>query len=150
MIILDTNIISELMKAAPNNAVFNWANQQPLGSLSVTATGIGEIIYGLQLLPLGARKLALERAFETLLKKVFLGKCIEFDSIAAKAYGELMANRKNIGKPMSIGDAQIAAIALSHQATLATRNTADFADCYLDLVNPFLDTPTLETPLQAQ
>jgi len=141
MIILDTNIISELMKATPDNTVFNWANAQTRGSLSVTATSIGEITYGLQLLPLGARKLTLEKAFDLLLKKVFLGKCIEFDLIAADTYGQLLANRKKTGKPMSVCDAQIAAIALSHQATLATRNTADFSDCYLDLVNPFIEKP---------
>jgi len=137
MIILDTNIISELMKAFPDQHVTTWLDQQDPMTMFSTSITIAEILYGIAVLPTGKRKDYLERAFDNLLTDAFKYRILTFDDPAAHIYGHLMGERKNSGHPLSILDGQIAAIAKASQMSLATRNTRDFIDCELNLINPF-------------
>ncbi|MGZ8217097.1 PIN domain-containing protein [Methylomagnum sp.] len=137
MILLDTNIVSEVMKPIPSPVVLAWLNQQPLSTLFVSAVTIGEIEYGLRILPIGKRRSTLQERFERFLQGGFTRRILGFDEAAARSYGELMSHRKALGRPMSIPDGQIAGIARSNGCTLATRNIADFEACGIHLINPF-------------
>ena len=138
MIILDTNIISELMKASPSVKVINWLDKQDVTQLYITSITLAEISYGINALPEGARRKGLENAFNKAIHDAFSRRICHFTDSAALQYGKIMAHRKKIGKPLSILDGQIAAITFTHTAKLATRNLNDFLECELDLVNPFL------------
>lgn len=138
MIIIDTNVFSEMMKPAPEAAVLNWFNEQTAISLYLTTITIGEIGYGIRALPDGKRCRLLAEGFEALLKTAFESRILDFDENAARRYGDLMANRKEMGRPLSILDGQIIAIAQSHTCAIATRNVRDFDDCGVSLINPFL------------
>lgn len=137
MIILDTNIISEMMKQSPALSVMSWVNLQKSAHLYITCITIGEIEYGIQSLPDSARRKALESAFNKVTKSAFNHRILSFDEPAANLYGELMSHRKRSGRPLSILDGQIAAIAISNQFAIATRNTKDFLNCAIELINPF-------------
>lgn len=137
MIILDTNIISELMKTVPDQNVVAWVNQQESIHLFITIPSIAEISYGLAVLPKGKRRDYLQEAFQHVLITSFKHRILAFDQSSAHSYGQLMGHRKNLGKPLSILDGQIASIAKVHQMNIATRNTKDFCDCELDVINPF-------------
>lgn len=137
MIILDTNIISEMMKPIPSPAVIVWLDQQDASALYITSITIAEIVYGLRALPVGSRSQLLEDAFHQTMMEAFEYRVLSFDEFSAHVYGQLMANRKQIGKPLSILDGQIAAIAHANGFAVATRNTNDFLDCGLSLINPF-------------
>ena len=137
MIILDTNIISELMKSSPNSNVANWVDAQKSSDLFLSVITVAEVSYGLNALPNGKRRKSLETAFHAMLNEAFEHRVVEFDESAALQYGDLMAHRKSSGRPMSICDGQIAAIALKHHAAVATRNIQDFQDCGFELINPF-------------
>lgn len=139
MIILDTNVISELMKSEPNQQVIAWLDQQDPVTLFTTSITVAEIVYGLDVLPSGKRRDYLEAAFNQVLIDAFKHRVLIFDESAAHVYGKLMENRKTLGKPLSVLDGQIAAIARANQMRLATRNTRDFFDCELNLINPFLE-----------
>lgn len=137
MIILDTNIISELMKTLPAIKVEHWLSEQVVTQLFVTTTSIAEISYGINALPDSKRRTMLENSFQQTIDKAFKHRILSFDEAAAHAYGLLMSKRKKIGKPLGILDGQIAAIAITNSATVVTRNIRDFANCDLELVNPF-------------
>ncbi|RFF30098.1 type II toxin-antitoxin system VapC family toxin [Wenzhouxiangella sediminis] len=137
MILLDTNVLSEVMKARPQAGVIAWLNELQASRLWLSAITIAEIEYGLHAMPDGARHRTLRYRFEGFVEAAFPGRILEFDYPAAKIYGEVMASRRAGGRPMSVPDGQIASIALSRGLKLATRNTRDFEDCGLDLVNPF-------------
>ena len=137
MIILDTNVISELMKATPDQHVVAWLDRQDAMMLFTTSITIAEIIYGLDVLPPGKRRDYLDAAFNQVLTEAFKHRVLIFDEPAAHIYGKLMGRRKAAGHPLSVLDGQIAAIARAHQMSLATRNTRDFIDCELNLMNPF-------------
>jgi predicted nucleic acid-binding protein len=137
MIILDTNIISELMKQSPSSFVSDWIDKQEVSLLFVSSITIAELSYGICVLPEGARKNHLNNAFNTMIKEAFKHRVLFFNEAAAYYYGKLMAHRKNLGRPLSILDGQIAAITVQQGASLATRNTKDFSGCGLDLINPF-------------
>ena len=137
MILLDTNVVSELMRAAPSPAVLAWLNEQDAATLLVSTVTIAEIEYGLRVLPGGKRRVGLRDRFEQFLVQAFAGRVRDFDRTAARSYGEVMGGRREIGRPMSVPDGQIAAIARSRGYAVATRNVADFEDCGLSLVNPF-------------
>lgn len=137
MIILDTNIISELMRSLPSQSLLRWMEEQPTHQLYVTSVSIGEIMYGLCALPLGQRRTTLEKAMTQVLDEAFSGRALFFDDAAANVYGKLMGVCREKGRPMSVCDAQIAAIALVHDAQLATRNVKDFETCGVSLINPF-------------
>jgi len=138
MILLDTNVISEMMKKAPSPQVIEWMDQQPGSELFISAVTVAEIIYGLKALPAGNRRHFLETAFNKVVQEAFEHRVLSFNEIAASYYGKIMSHRKALGRPLSILDGQIAAIALAHGASLATRNIKDFKDCKLELINPFI------------
>jgi len=135
--ILDTNIVSEVMAAAPSQAVIGWLNAQDTASLYLTTITIAEIDFGLQLLPQGKRRRVLEDRFEQFLTRAFAQRILDFDQSAARHYGPLMAHRREIGLPMAALDGQIAAIARARGLAVATRNTRDFAQSGIEVVNPF-------------
>jgi predicted nucleic acid-binding protein len=137
MIVLDTNVLSEVMKPAPSKAVVKWLSEQVREKVYTTTITEAEILYGIALLPNSARKKRLENAVLQMFSEDLTGKLIPFDSYAAKSYALIGSIRKNMGKPISFADAQIASIALSRGAKLATRNVKDFEGCGVDLVNPF-------------
>lgn len=139
MIILDTNIISELMKTSPDQRVIDWLDHQDAITLFTTSVTIAEITYGLDVLPEGKRRDYLEAAFNQVLIDAFKHRVLMFDKSAALIYGKLMGDRKRLGHPLSILDGQIASIAKSNQMALATRNTRDFVNCELMLINPFVN-----------
>jgi predicted nucleic acid-binding protein len=137
VIILDTNVLSEGMRANPDPAVMGW-----LGALSplefwITTITVAEIRFGLACLPDGRQRDDLGNRFEALQRRSFPDRILSFDLPAAERYGRLMAQRRALGRPMSPLDGQIAAIASIHHAALATRNTDDFEACGLSLINPW-------------
>ena len=137
MIILDTNVVSEAMKPAPAAAVFRWLSSQPASKLFVTTVTQAEILYGLELLPKGRRRAALQSTAEAMFEVDFAGRILPFDSDAARILPDIAASRRASGRPIAQLDAQIAAIARSRGAELATRNTADFEHCGITLINPW-------------
>ncbi len=139
MIVIDTNVLSELMKAVPNPKVKGWAKAQRLGNLFTTTITQAEILYGIDLLPTGRRREALQVAAVGLFEEDFSGRLLSFDSEAARAFAEIALRRRQVGRPISQFDAQIAAIARSRGACLATRNVTDFEGCGIELVNPWED-----------
>ena len=137
MIILDTNVVSELMKAAPAERVLGWIAAQPASALYTTSITEAEILHGLALLPAGKRRNALESAAEAMLSEDFAGRILPFGSDAAHAYARIAADRRRAGRPISHFDAQIAAIARSAGAAIATRNVTDYDRCGVKILNPW-------------
>lgn len=135
--LLDTNVVSAVMAPRPPGAVVDWLNAQPAGSLHLPSIAIAEIRYGLHILPDGRRRQDLEARFDRFVARGFKGRVLPFDEAAAHLYGQLMARRRSLGRPMSALDGQIAAIARAHHLAVATRNIADFEDCGLEVVHPF-------------
>ena len=140
MILLDTNVLSELMKLTPDAAVLQWLDSQPASEIYISAITKAEIELGLALLPNGKRKTDLETAAGLMFKE-FPHRCLSFDAVAASKYALIVAGRSGIGRPVSVEDAQIAAIALTRNMSLITRNTKDF-ECIegLTVFNPWLQT----------
>jgi predicted nucleic acid-binding protein len=137
MILLDTNVVSEVMKVAPSAHVLRWLNEQSSSAVYVSAVTVGEIEYGLRILPDGRRRLQLKERFEQFIALAFAQRVLGYNEAAARLYGEIMGLRKELGRPMSVPDGQIAAIASSHALSVATRNTRDFEECGVELINPF-------------
>ncbi|MFH2005223.1 MAG: type II toxin-antitoxin system VapC family toxin [bacterium] len=137
MIILDTNVVSELMRPRPNRQVARWISSQPASSLFTTAITEAEIRLGVALLPRGKRREALQSAVTLMFAEDFEDRVLPFGSASTSAFADLVASRRRGGRPISHADAQIAAIARCHGAAVATRNTADFEGCDLKLVNPW-------------
>ena len=136
MIILDTNVLSALMRATPERKVVAWLDQQPRTSVWTTSVTVLEVRFGLQMLAVGKKRSRLVQAFEEVLDKIEQ-RVAAFDALAAQQAGDLMAARQRKGRPVDLRDTMIAAIALAHHATLATRNTAHFDDLSIPLVNPW-------------
>lgn len=137
MIILDTNVLSEVMRPTPSTIVESWLASQSMGRLFTTAVTQAEIFYGLALLPAGQRRAGMTAAAENMFAEDFAGRVLAFDPAAAHEFADIAATRRMAGRPIMPLDAQIAAIARSRHATVATRNVADFADCGVTLVNPW-------------
>ena len=137
MYLLDTNIISEIMKTHPSEKVMTWACHQAPSQLFISTITIAEISYGLSVLPEGHRRNNLEKAFNQTISEGFDHRILSFNEKSAYLYSKLMSHRKQIGKPMSILDGQIAAIASDNALVLVTRNTRDFSDCGLTVFDPF-------------
>ena len=137
MFILDTNVVSELMKPVVSAAVETWCASQSRDSLYITTITQAEILYGIAILPDGKRQQRLQNLAQAMFQEDFLNKILPFSQEAAQYFAIIASDRKGQGKPISQFDAQIAAICRSHQATLATRNTDDFADCGIDIINPW-------------
>ena len=137
MILLDTNIVLEIMRPRPEINVINWLNRQYSPDLHISSITIAEIIYGLSVLPDGQRKQILRQRFERFFKEAFQYRILGFGEEEARIYGPLMAESKLAGRPMSIPDGQIAAIAITNSCDIATRNIRDFKHCGVTLINPF-------------
>jgi toxin FitB len=137
MIILDTNVLSEVMKPSPSPQVMTWLGQYPALRLFTATITQAEILYGVELLPKGRRRTALQAAVEATFAEEFAGRILPFDSEAAGAFRHVALARRALGRPVTQFDAQIAAIALARGASLATRNTADFEGCGVAVFNPW-------------
>ena len=137
MIVLGTNVVSEVMKTAPSPRVLGWFNSRTTSDLFMTSVTVGEIEFGLQSLPTGRRRRLLRIRFEQFTARGFDERVLAYDETAARTYGDIMSVRRKTGRPISVPDGQIAAIARVNGFMIATRNTADFEDCGVDLVNPF-------------
>lgn len=137
MIILDTNVLSALMRQTPDKNVIVWLDKQPRTSVWTTSVTILEVRFGLQIMPLGKRRSVLIQAFEAVLDKIGY-RVASFDAAAAQQAGDLMASRQKKGRPGELRDTMIAGIVLAHHATLATRNVTHFEDLSFPVINPWL------------
>lgn len=137
MIILDTNVLSELMRRAPDSAVLAWLDRQPPLSIWITTITLFECQFGLALMPLGHRRQALESSFAALLADDLDKRVLAFDTEAAAQAAALAAQRQLAGRPVDMRDTQIAGIAQSRRATLATRNLKHFEGLSVAVVNPW-------------
>ncbi len=137
MIILDTNVVAELIDAAPSEAVSRWFVQSPAVEMYVTAITEAELFYGTARLPEGRRKRDLEGTLERIFRLRFKDRVLSFDSAAARNFGDIIVARKRLGRSFDYPDAQIAAIARSQGATVATRNVGDFEHCGIEVINPW-------------
>ncbi|MGB7586919.1 MAG: type II toxin-antitoxin system VapC family toxin [Terriglobales bacterium] len=136
MIILDTNVLSALMRQTPDPHVVAWLDQQPRSSIWTTSITILEVRFGLQIMTVGKRRSAVLHAFESALHAIGQ-RVVPFDVSAAERAGDLMALRQRQGRPRDLRDTMIAGIALAQRAALATRNTAHFDDISVPLINPW-------------
>ena len=145
MIVLDTNVLSEIMRAKPDPVVLDWLDAQQPDDLWLNSVVAAELLFGVARLPEGARKQQLALAVSAMLEQDFAAQILSFDLSAASVYAVMLAERERIGASMAIADAQIAAICLSRDATLATRNTRHFEGVGLSLMNPWdsLMSPTV-------
>lgn len=140
MILLDTNVLSELMAPKPSPAVLTWTSKQRLADVLYIATvTLGEILYGIELLPAGKRRDGLFHEAEAMFREDFAERILPFDDTAARSFAKIAAARRPRGRPISNSDAQIAAIARVNRAALATRNTADLEGSGVTLINPWQD-----------
>ena len=139
MIVLDTNVLSELLRPTPEARVLAWLEAQPPASLFTSAVTQGEILYGIRLLPDGQRRKKLWDAAVEIFNEDFAGRVLSFDGDAAGVYAEIGASRRVAGRPISQFDATIAAITRSRGASLATRNAKDFEGCGIEVVNPWVE-----------
>jgi len=136
MIVLDTNVLSALMRQTPDQQVIGWLDRQPRTSIWTTSITLLEVRFGLHIMAAGKRRSLLMEAFEAVLGK--LGqRVIPFDVAAAQQTGDLMASRHKKGRPVELRDTMIAGIVLAQHATLATRNTAHFEDIAVSVINPW-------------
>lgn len=137
MVILDTNVVSELLRPSPEPRVEAWLAAQDGAQVYLTAVSEAELRYGVAILADGRRRSALSEAIEGMLRDDFRARILPFDSSAAEAYAALAADRRASGRPISQFDGQIAAIARAHGAAVATRNTGDFDGCGIELIDPW-------------
>ena len=137
MIVLDTNVLSEIMKAKPDLGVTGWMAAQAATDLYTTSITQAEILHGVMLLTPGRRRRALEAAATSMFEEEFAGRILGFGSDAASFYARIVSDRRRAGRPISHFDAQIAAIARLARAAIATRNTADFEGCGVAVVDPW-------------
>lgn len=137
MIILDTNVISEPLKAKADPAVASWLDRQDAETLYLTATNLSELLVGIELLPGGKRKKGMAAAMEELLAKLFADRFLAFDREAASAYAVLVSRAMAKGYIIGVADGQIAAIAAVHGFTVATRDTAPFRAAGVPTINPW-------------
>jgi toxin FitB len=139
MIVLDTNVVSELMRPHPDGHVQAWYDRHDGIPLLICAITEAELWAGFHRLPEGQRRAAIGAGIADMLAKDFSGHILPFDSASAKVYGLISGMRKCLGKPISTADAQIAAVAQVHGFKLATRNIPDFEKCGVDLINPWME-----------
>ena len=137
MIILDTNVLSALMRTSPDAAVVSWLDGLPADSIWVTSLTVFEVRFGLALLPRGRKRLGLEAAFEKVLEEDLENRVLDFDAPAAAAAARLAADRKSAGRSADLRDTLIAGIAQARRATIATRNTRHFEGLDVPVVDPW-------------
>jgi toxin FitB len=138
VIVLDTNVLSEALRPQPLETVLDWMRRQPIEALFTTTITEAELLLGVALLPEGRRRRALRTAITRILDEKIAGRSLSFDSTAARMFADIVALRRRAGRPISEADARIAAITRSRGGTLATRNVGDFADCGIELIDPWL------------
>ncbi len=136
-LLLDTNVLSELLRPQPADAVLAWFGQHNAADLVVSAVTQAEMLFGVALLPKGRRQQQLQAQVMAMFNEDFANRVWPFDSAAASAYAQLLSGRRTAGRPMAQFDAQIAAIAHSRGAALVTRNSVDFRGCGIELHNPW-------------
>lgn len=137
MYVLDTNVVSELMRPTPDPGVEAWVAQRRAAHLYFSAVGEAELRYGIAIMPAGRRRDVLAAAVDGLVREDFAGRVLPFDSAAARAYAEIAAVRRSAGRPVCQADCQIAAIACAHGLSVATRNLRDFAGMGIDVIDPW-------------
>lgn len=137
MIVLDTNVISELLRPAPAPQVEAWLATQDGANIHFTAVGEAELRHGVAIMSAGRRRNALAEAIDKMLAEDFRDRILPFDRAAASAYTAIAAKRRAAGRPISQFDCQIAAIARAHEAAVATRNTGDYEGCGIDVIDPW-------------
>lgn len=140
MILIDTKVISELMRQNPAPAVLAWFGDEDAMALHLSAVGDAELRRGAAILPDGKRRDRLIAEIDAMITEDFAGRVLPFDSAAAKAFAAIVEDRRNAGRPSSIPDCQIAAIARAHGAAMATRNVADFEGCGVEVIDPWTHT----------
>ena len=139
MIVLDTNVVSEMMRPSPDSNVVDWVTGQAALNLYLSTVSEAELRYGVEILPTGARRDRLLNEVEGMLREDFAGRVIPFDSAAAQAYAVIAADHRAAGRPINHADCQIAAIARSRGASVATRAIDDFEGSGMDVINPWAD-----------
>ena len=139
MVLLDTNVISELMRAEPAQTVLDWFGQHDAVDLVISAVTEAELRTGVAILPEGQRRDRLQLALDAMIDLDFQGRVLPFDSLAAKAYAEIAAQRRAAGRPIAEADCQITAIARATDVPIATRNVKDFDGCGVRVINPWND-----------
>ena len=137
MILLDTNVVSELIRPKPDPGVEAWIAEQVAANVFLSVISAAELLYGVAILPSGQRRDRLTAEIEGMLRHDFAGRILPFDSDAARAYAVIAAERRAAGRPIGQFDGQIAAITRSRGAAIATRNAGDFAGCGIDVINPW-------------
>ncbi len=137
MIVLDTNVLSALMRTTPDAAVVAWLDRQPSDSVWLTSVTVFEARFGLRLLPAGRRRAGLERAFGRVLCDDLANRVLDFDAVAATVAAQLVATRQRGGRPVDLRDTLIAGIAQARRATIATRNTQHFRGLDVPVVDPW-------------
>ena len=138
MVVLDSNVLSELMRPAPDPAIASWVAERATSSLHLTAVNEAELRFGLAIMPPGRRRDGLAEGLERMLRTGFANRVLPFDSAAASAFAEIAAARRALGRPIPETDCQIAAIARSRGMAVATRTVRDFADAGIDVVDPWV------------
>jgi hypothetical protein len=139
MILVDTNVISELMRAEPAQIVLDWFGQHDAAVLFISAVTEAELRTGVAIMPEGQRRDRLQLALDAMIDQDFQARVLPFDSPAAKVYADIAAQRRAAGRPIAEADCQIAAIARAIGAPVATRNVKDFDGCGIRLINPWND-----------
>ncbi|MYG40536.1 MAG: type II toxin-antitoxin system VapC family toxin [Nitrospira sp. SB0677_bin_15] len=137
MVVLDTTVVSELMRLSSDPAVEAWTAGHPAASLFFSAVGEAELRYGVAIMPAGRRRDRLAAEIEAMLRDDFEGRVLPFDSDAARFYAQIAASRRAAGRSVSQTDCQIAAIARAHGMAVATRNVRDFVDAGIDVIDPW-------------
>lgn len=137
MIVLDTNVLSELMRPAPDTLVVDWLDRQDVRSVAISAITIAEILYGIERLPYGKRKRGFTARAAAMFEEEFSGRILSFDSEAAVHYAEQVATSEGKERQVHMADAQIAAICIQHKAVLITRNVKDFETLSVEAINPW-------------
>lgn len=137
MILLDTNVISEVMRPAPASIVLDWLHARSVDEFATTAINIAEVRYGLARLGRGHRRADLDARFRDFLSRGFADRVFDFDEPAAEAYGDLVVERERAGRRLEGFDGLIAAIARCRGLSVATRNKADFDGCGLEVLSPW-------------
>ena len=137
MLMLDTNILSEMMRSEPERKIADWIVRQPSNALFTAAVCQAEILSGLAIMPSGRRRDELEEAVRAMFAEDFDGRVLPFDTEAAAAYAEIFAARRKLGRPSGTVDLMLAAIARVHGARVVTRNVADFEGVGVSVVNPW-------------
>lgn len=137
MLVLDTNVISELFKPAPDQQVIGWMSRQTGDALFTTAITHGELLFGLHCMPEGRRKALLLKGVLRIFESRLAGRILDYDSDAANAYALIAAGRRALGRPIHQADAMIAGIVRSRNAQLVTRNGRDFEGCDIGLIDPW-------------